>query len=114
VLFEALAHDAIPGSLRAHRDTLSELARAYKAINAPLGELGIRTLTGISTTAFKGDDTTYMLLEAQLKAITKRRNEIAGQMIDMLEAAAFNNHPINEAAAARLIDEAYDLLDSVP
>jgi len=58
VLFEALAHHALPGSLRAPRDTLSDLAQAYKAIYAPLGELGIRTLTGISTTALKGDDAT--------------------------------------------------------
>ena len=114
VLFEALAHHAVPGSLRAHRDTLSDLAQVYKAINAPLGELGIRTLTGISTSALKGDDTTYTLLEAQIDAITKRRDEIAEQMIGLLEAAAFDDRPINEARAARLIDEAFDLLDSVP
>jgi hypothetical protein len=114
VLFEALAHHAVPGSLRDHRDTLSDLAQAYKAINAPLGELGIRTLTGISTSALKGDDTTYALLEAQIDTITKRRDEIAEQMIGLLEAAAFDNRTINEARAARLIDEAFDLLDSVP
>jgi hypothetical protein len=35
-------------------------------------------------------------------------------MITMLEDAAFNGEPINEAKAERLIDEAYELLDSVP
>jgi hypothetical protein len=115
VLFEALAHSAVPSSLRAHGDTIADLAQAYKAISAPLGELGIRTLTGISTRALKGDDTTYTLLEEQIKAITKRRNEIAGQIIGMLGAAAFDNRPINEAIAVRLIGEANDLLfDSIP
>src|SRR6266849_10381372 len=37
VLFEALADHATPRALRAHRDTLSALAHAYKKLNAPLG-----------------------------------------------------------------------------
>ena len=114
VLFEALVDEAIPDSLRDHRDTLSALAEAYKQINAPRGTLGARTLTGISTTALEGDDVTYASLEARLDAITKRRNQIAGEMIDMLEDAAFNRRPIDEAEAGRLIAEAYDLIASVP
>ena len=77
------------------------------------GALGARTLTGISTAALEGNDATYARLEASLDRITTQRNQIAGEMIEMLEAAAFEDHPIDRAAAARLIDEAYDLLDSV-
>ena len=113
VLFEALTHDVLGKGLRAHQDTLSALAAAYKAINAPLGTLGLGTLTGISTTALAGDDTTYAILEAQIQAITAKRNDIAGQMIAMLEAAAFNNQPIDEAKAGQLIREANDLLASI-
>jgi hypothetical protein len=113
VLFEALTDGAAGESLRAHRDVLSDLAAAYKAINAPLGDLGILTLTGISTTALKGDDATYSLLEARIKDITAKRDDIAGQMIKMLEDAAFKERPINEATAASLIKQAYDLIDSV-
>jgi hypothetical protein len=54
------------------------------------------------------------MLEAQIKDITAKRNEIAGKMIDMLENAAFNDQPINEANAKQLIDKAFDLLDSIP
>jgi hypothetical protein len=79
-----------------------------------MGELGVGTLTGISTRALKSDDATYNSLEAQIDTITARRNQIAGQMIEMLENAAFNGQPIDEPAAQRLIDEAYDLLDAVP
>jgi hypothetical protein len=114
VLFEALADHATPRALRTHRDTLSALADAYKKINAPLGELGFTTLTGISTTALKGSDATYTALEAQIKAITNRRNEIAAKMIEMLENAAFDDQPINEAKAVQLINQAFDLLDSIP
>jgi hypothetical protein len=114
VLFEALSQEAAGGSLRAHQDTLSDLAAAYKAINAPLGDLGLRTLTGISTTATSGNDATYATLSAQIKAITAQRNAIAGQMIAMLDAAAFDNKPINEANAASLIKQTHDLLASVP
>ncbi|HEX3440345.1 MAG TPA: hypothetical protein VHT93_08360, partial [Pseudolabrys sp.] len=95
VLFEALDNEAVPDSLRDHQDTLSALAEAYKQINAPRGTLGARTLTGISTKALKGDDTTYAALEAQIEGITARRNQIAGEMIDMLEDAAFNRRPID-------------------
>lgn len=113
VLFEALTHDAVGRGLRAHQDTLSALAEAYKAINAPLGKLGLGTLTGISTTALASDDATYTILVAQIQAITIKRNDIAGQMIDMLEDAAFNNQPIDEAKAVQLIREANDLLASI-
>jgi hypothetical protein len=93
---------------------LSALAAAYKAINAPVGDLGLRTLTGISTTALASDDTTCAILEAQIQAITTQRDNIAAQMIAMLEAAAFNNDPIDEPKAQQPIKEANDLLDSVP
>jgi hypothetical protein len=35
-------------------------------------------------------------------------------MIEMLENAAFKDQPINEAKAKQLIDQAFDLLDSIP
>jgi hypothetical protein len=114
VLFEALTPAATKGALQAHRSALSALAAAYKEINAPLGELGLRTLTGISTEALSGDDATYTALEAKIRGITAQRNAIAEQMIDMLENAAFAQRPIDENLAWQLIGEAQDLLASVP
>lgn len=97
---------ALPIGLKVFPDTLSALAQAYKAINAPRGELGARTLTGISTQALKANDATYALLEGQINSITAQRNQMAGKMIQMLENAAFIDQPIDEAAAGQLIDEA--------
>lgn len=114
VLFEALTSEAATGTLKAHRDTLATLAASYKRINAPLGELGLQTLTGISTDALKGDDATFATLDAQIQSITKKRNDIAARMITMLEDAAFNNKPVDEAAALALVQKAEDLIASLP
>jgi heme oxygenase len=35
-------------------------------------------------------------------------------MIEVLEDVAFDNHPIDEAKAQQLIDQANDLLASIP
>src|SRR5262249_2346999 len=70
VIFEIIHDDALPVALRGHSDTLSDLAEAYKAINAPTGRLGLRTLTGISTLALKGDDATYAALEDRITDLT--------------------------------------------
>jgi hypothetical protein len=70
-------------------------------------------VTGISTAALVGDDATYAILETQIQAITAKRDDNAGQMIAMLEAAEFNKQPIDEAKAQQLINQANDLLASV-
>jgi len=113
VVFEVLREDALPDALRDHRETLSRLAEAYKQINAPNGKLGRKTLTGISTQALKGDDTTYAALEDKIVDLTSRRNQIAGEMIEMLEGAAFDGRDVNESKARHLIEQAEELLESV-
>jgi arylsulfatase A-like enzyme len=96
----------------AQRATLSRLAAAYKQINAPLGELGRRTLM-ISTRALAGDDATYNALEEEIAGVTAQRNAIAARMITILEAAAFERAHVDEDEARRLIDAADQLIDSV-
>jgi outer membrane murein-binding lipoprotein Lpp len=116
VIFEIIADNALPVPLRGHTDTLTQLAEAYKQINAPTGPLGIATLTGISTQALAGDDptdSTYSTLEAQIVNLTSQRNAIASQMIAMLENAAFNGQKIDEVAAKNLIAQAQALLNAV-
>jgi len=95
------------------REIVSRLAAAYKAINAPIGELGRRTLR-ISTRALAGDDVTYGALEEEIASITARRNAIAGRMIAILEAAAFSHAHVDEGEADSLIAAADRLIASVP
>ena len=90
----------MPDSVRGNGNLFQKLARAYKQINAPVGQLGLATL-GISNTALSSgsslDDSTYTQLESQLAAINSQRDAIAGQIIQVLEDAEFNGKPINPA-----------------
>jgi hypothetical protein len=113
VVFEILKEDALPDSLRDHRETLSRLAEAYKQINAPRGALGRKTLTGISTRALEGSDATYAALEGRIEDLTDKRNKLAGRMIDMLEDAAFKGQEVHEEEAEQLIRDAEELLKSI-
>lgn len=113
VLFEIMRENVRPLAFREKVGLASRLAEAFKAINAPTGPLGIKTLTGLSTRALLADDGNYALLEAKINNLTGLRNYIAGRMIAILEAAAFSGAPINEWEAIGLTWEARLLLDSV-
>jgi hypothetical protein len=110
VMVEAIDARALPRSLGAHSETLRELGAVYKQINAPVGQLGLSTLKR-STTALEGNDQTYAQIENALIALTSERNAIAGQMIGMLNAAAFEGTAINEQDARQLIQQGEGLLD---
>ena len=112
VLFELLDSKVLASSLNKNDETLQKLAVAYKAINAPVGALGRKTLK-LSTTGLAGDDATFAKIDAEIAAITSTRNAIAGQMVAMLEAAELDNTPIDKAAAEALIEQANALLASV-
>lgn len=115
VLFEVLQDWAVSDSLHDNRGTLTLLAQVFKQINAPVGALGLASLK-ISTKALESNasgDSTYNQLESKLSAITDQRNDIAKQMSDMLEAAAFHNQPINVAQAQKLIQQGQELLEQV-
>jgi len=76
------AHAAARDAVRGNGNLFQKLARAYKQINAPVGQLGLATL-GISNTALSSgsslDDSTYTQLESQLAAINSQRDAIAGE-----------------------------------
>jgi endonuclease III len=107
-----MKRDAIPHEIREHLDTAERMAHLLKAINAPVGPLGVKTLE-MSTTALASNDTndtTYNKIENELLDITKRRNAIASQMLSMLEDSTFDGKGFNEAKAQGLINAAEGLL----
>ena len=115
VLIEDLQGWAMPEGMRESRGLLLQLARMYKQINAPVGELGLATLA-ISTRALQSNDAgdaTYTDLENQLISINTQRDALASQMIALLEDAAFNHHEINKKLAQKLIKQGQALLDQV-
>jgi hypothetical protein len=109
VMIEFLSEKVLPKSLRAHRETLLRLARTYKQVTAPFGEIGVAGIDA-STTALLGDDATYQRLEDALLDLTADRDAVAGQMRDMLNAAAFDGQPINEKNAKMLIKQGQALI----
>src|SRR5215469_8837329 len=115
VLFEDLRDSALPGAVVARRRLLTELARVYKQINAPVGQLGLESLS-VSTKAIESNDTgdtTYTNLESELSSITNLRNIMAGQMVALLEQAEFDNQHINATQARSLIAQGNALLEEV-
>jgi hypothetical protein len=89
------------------------MAHLYKAINAPLGPLGVVTLKRSTTALASNDDATYNKIEDELLEITKRRNDIAARMLAMLEDSTFDGREFNEAKAKEFIEAAERLLDEV-
>jgi hypothetical protein len=112
VLSEVLHGWALPAGIRHSGEHFAELARAYKRINAPVGELGLATLT-ISTKALAGDHGTYINLENQLSFITALRNHIAGEMLEKLTAAEFQGQRISDREGRELVAESQALIDFV-
>jgi hypothetical protein len=112
VLAEDLHHWALPDGVENSREEFVELARAYKRINAPVGELGLASLK-ISTKALAGDDATYTNLENQLSFITSLRNHLADEMLERLTDAEFHGKRISKEEGRELVRESQALADYV-
>jgi hypothetical protein len=113
LLVEALQNWATPDA--ADKATFSRLAKVYKQINAPFGDLSMNALT-VSTAALESadaNDATYHRLSDQITAWTSQRDGLVSQMKSLLRAAAFDNATIDAKTASLLIDGANDLLKQV-
>ena len=116
VLSEALTGAALPPSVTGNGNIFRQLALSYKQINAPVGQFGLGTLR-ISNSALisnDSDDATYNQLESNLINLNAQRDSLAGQMIQILEDAAFNGKPVDPAVASSLIQQANQLLQQIP
>ena len=113
LLVEGLEKWAIPPA--AGKNVFSNLAGAYKQINAPFGSLGMNALQ-VSTTALKSadpDDATYQRLSGEIGAWTSQRDGLAALMKVLLNGAAFDNTPIDQQTASLLVSQARDLQKEV-
>jgi hypothetical protein len=112
-LIEIMQDAALPPALVGHRASFSRLAGIYKAVNAPLGPVGMKSLED-TTAAIEGSDGAYLAFQAGLKAFTNERNVIAGHMSQMMEASEFSGAPFNDIAAQVEGTLGQSLLRSVP
>ena len=115
-LFEVMTGWAVPAAVAGRLDTTLQLAQSYKQINAPVGPLGLATLS-ISTQALSsGDpsnDAAYAQMETLLAQFTVQRDALAIQMEAALDGATFGNQPIDGQLAASLVSQAQVLLTAV-
>jgi hypothetical protein len=108
VLIEVLHDSILPPALRSggsDRAAYLQLAQLYKQINAPLGAFDLATLT-VSTLALashSSNDTVYSTLENELAAEGSQRDTVAGQILQILNAAAGLQQPGKTPFAVSLI-----------
>jgi hypothetical protein len=95
-----------------NRGNFLKVARMFKKINAPVGQLGLDSLI-VSTTAIDGGAAVYTQLEGQLASITTRRDALALQMETALEGAEFGGRPLRDDEAERMVERAQALLAEV-
>lgn len=113
VIVEALQDAALPASVSgANRAAYAELARAYKRIDAPVGDLALATLSA-STVAIKSNepnDAAYAACEAKINQWVQSRDALALQMNAMLQNAAFGGQPVDPTLSAPLVASADALI----
>jgi arylsulfatase A-like enzyme len=109
VLFEEL--DTLPAGIADEREQVTALARDYKRINAPVGELGLTTIAASTFALTNPDEAQLAQTDAALDELAARRADLAGRMRLVLESAAFAGQRADTAAMAALQAEAQALLD---
>jgi hypothetical protein len=112
VLAEDLQKWALPEGVQKSGEDFVALARAYKRINAPVGELGLTSLK-VSTAALAGNDATYNGLENRLQNITAFRDFLAARMFELLSEAEFGGKPVSNGERQSLVRQADALIDYV-
>ncbi len=101
VLTQDLDRGDLPWSLRVNQDTVNRLGAVYKQIEAVNGEFAAATLAASTRGIASGsstDDGTYTATEQALSQLEKVRDQIAGEIQNVLLAAEFGNHPVSPAA----------------
>jgi hypothetical protein len=80
---------------------VAALADCYKQLNSSVGEFGTATLQA-ATTAIESSspgDSQYLAADQALASLDVARDQLAGQIKGDLEAAAFQNAPVTDAAS---------------
>ena len=78
-VLEDLQDSALPRSVAAARGALTDLGRAYKQLNAPVGAFGQAAIQ-LSTLAIRGTDQQYSRLERQLASDVTLRDQAVSRM----------------------------------
>ena len=96
-----------------HSHEFISLAQVYKQINAPVGPLGLAALKYANTAITSNDPAAYGSYLNNIAGITSTRNNLAAQMISLLNDAAFAGRPVNGAQANSLVNQGNQLISTV-
>ena len=110
VLLEAVNGAVLPSAVADQAELLTGLARDYKRINAPVGELAMTTLSAATSGLSGSDPDQLATTDAALDDLSARRAVLAGRMRAVLEGALFSAQRADPALVAQLQNDAQTLL----
>ena len=102
---------AIPAAVKKNLTGFTQLADAYKQLNASFGTFAMNTLKASTHALASNDagDSTYNSIEGQIQSLTSQRNTLAGQIKAALDGATFDNQPLNSAQVQSWLSQAQSL-----
>jgi hypothetical protein len=103
---------ALPKGIRRARDNFTEPAAISSKLNAPVGELG-RASPVWSNRPITSTAKVYARYLNRIGQITQERDELADKIKAVLNAAAFNNEPVDDDAENGLHHRAQALINRV-
>jgi hypothetical protein len=109
VLIEKFDQQTQNAVLQNERGTYTRLARAFKQINAPVGELGLKTLA-VATKAINGDDAGYASWLTFIEDLTTTRDALVAEIKQALNDAVFGGKKLDGGQAQQLLHRAEALL----
>jgi hypothetical protein len=112
VVAEWMQRQALPRGIENRQEDFIELARIYKQLNAPKGQLGRASLVW-SNRSVTAADQTYARYLKKIGDITAERNDLAGKIKTVLNNAEFNGQPVDEGNEDGLGNRAKALIDQV-
>jgi hypothetical protein len=102
---------AIPAAVKKNLTDFTQLADAYKQLNASFGTFAMNTLKASTHALASNDsgDATYNSIEGQIQSLTSQRDALAAQIKAALDGATFNNQPLNSAQVQSWLSQAQSL-----
>src|SRR5437764_10258872 len=111
LLTQDLTGYAVPEAVKKSGSNFTNLAVAYKQLNAPFGTFAMNTLKASTHALASNDagDSTYSSIEGEIQNLTLQRDDLAAQIKAALDGATFDNQPLNSAQVQSWLSQAQSL-----
>src|SRR5204863_7701098 len=111
LLSQDLTGYAIPPAVKESGSDFTQLADAYKQLNAAFGTFAMDTLKASTRALASNDagDATYNSIEGQIQSLTSQRDALAAQIKAALDAVTFDNQPLSPAQTQSWLSQAQSL-----